>query len=109
MRIAVLAAAAALLGKERAFTAAPWFWSDQYDVKLQMVGLTAGFDQVATRGDPADKKFSAFYYRGEKLIAVDSLNQPAEHMLARKLLAQGLSPAPAQVAEAGFALNSLLL
>lgn len=102
-------AAAALLGKERAFTAAPWFWSDQYDVKLQMVGLTAGFDQVATRGDPADKKFSAFYYRGEKLIAVDSLNQPAEHMLARKLLAQGVSPAPAQVAEAGFALNSLLL
>lgn len=102
-------AAAALLGKERAFTAAPWFWSDQYDVKLQMVGLTAGFDQVATRGDPADKKFSAFYYRGEKLIAVDSLNQPAEHMLARKLLAQGLSPTPVQVADAGFALNSLLV
>ena len=102
-------AAAALLGKERAFTAAPWFWSDQYDVKLQMVGLTAGFDQVVTRGDPADKKFSAFYYRGEKLIAVDSLNQPAEHMLARKLLAQGLSPTPGQVADTGFALNSLLV
>jgi 3-phenylpropionate/trans-cinnamate dioxygenase ferredoxin reductase subunit len=101
-------AAAALLGKERAFTAAPWFWSDQYDVKLQMVGLTAGFDQVATRGNSADKKFSAFYYCGEKLIAVDSLNQPAEHMLARKLLAQGISPTVGQVADVGFALNQLL-
>ena len=101
-------AAAALLGKERAFTAAPWFWSDQYDIKLQMVGLTAGFDQVATRGDPADKKFSAFYYRGDQLIAVDSLNHPAEHMLARKLLAQGVSPTAQQVSDVGFVLNSLL-
>jgi 3-phenylpropionate/trans-cinnamate dioxygenase ferredoxin reductase subunit len=101
-------AAAALLGKERAFTAAPWFWSDQYDVKLQMVGLTVGFDQVATRGHPADKKFSTFYYRGDKLIAVDSLNQPAEHMLARKLLALGVSPTIQQVSDAGFSLNQLV-
>jgi 3-phenylpropionate/trans-cinnamate dioxygenase ferredoxin reductase subunit len=100
-------AAAALLGKERAFTAAPWFWSDQYDVKLQMVGLTAGFDQVVTRGLPAEKKFSAFYYRGGQLIAVDSLNQPGEHMTARKLLAQGVSPTAVQAADTGFALNSL--
>ncbi len=102
-------AAAALMGRERAFTAAPWFWSDQYDVKLQMAGLTAGFDQVVTRGEAANKKFSAFYYRGGQLIAVDSLNQPAEHMLARKLLAQAISPTAAQVSDAGFALNSLLL
>ncbi len=101
-------AAAALLGRERPFTAVPWFWSDQYDVKLQIVGLTAGFDQVATRGHLADGKFSAFYYRGAKLIAVDSLNLPAEHMLARKLLAQGVSPTPGQVSDDGFALNSLL-
>jgi 3-phenylpropionate/trans-cinnamate dioxygenase ferredoxin reductase subunit len=101
-------AAAALLGKERAFTAAPWFWSDQYDVKLQIVGLATGFDQVATRGNPVDKKFSAFYYRGEKLIAVDSLNQPAEHMLARKLLALGVSPTTQQVSDASFSLNQLL-
>jgi 3-phenylpropionate/trans-cinnamate dioxygenase ferredoxin reductase subunit len=102
-------AAAALLGKERAFTAAPWFWSDQFDVKLQMVGLSAGFDQVVTRGQPADKKFSAYYYRAGQLIAVDSLNQPAEHMGARKLLAQGLSPSAEQLVDTGFALNSLLV
>jgi 3-phenylpropionate/trans-cinnamate dioxygenase ferredoxin reductase subunit len=102
-------AAAALLGKQRAFTAAPWFWSDQYDVKLQMVGLTAGFDQVVTRGLPADKKFSAFYYRAGQLIAVDSLNQPGEHMTARKLLALAVSPTPTQAADTGFALNSLFV
>lgn len=101
-------AASALLGRDRPFTAEPWFWSDQYDVKLQIVGLTAGFDRVVTRGQPADKKFSAFYYRGEKLIAVDSLNQPAEHMLARKLLAQGVSPTPEQASDVGLALNTLL-
>ena len=101
-------AASALLGRERAFTAAPWFWSDQYDVKLQMVGLTTGFDRVVMRGQAAEKKFSAFYYQGETLIAVDSLNQPGEHMLARKLLAQGLSPTPEQVADVGLALNTLL-
>lgn len=101
-------AAFALLGRERPFSAAPWFWSDQYDVKLQMVGLTAGFDQVVTRGDPATGRFSAFYYRAGKLIAVDSLNQAADHMIGRKLLDRDLSPAPGQAADSGFDLNSLL-
>ena len=101
-------AAFALLGREREFNAAPWFWSDQYEVKLQMVGLTAGFDQVVTRGDPASRKFSAFYYQAGKLIAIDSLNQPAEHMSGRKLFEKGVSPTPQQAADNGFALNSLL-
>lgn len=101
-------AAAALLGKERPFTAAPWFWSDQYDVKLQMAGLATGFDQVVTRGDPASRKFSAFYFRAGNLIAIDSLNQPAEHMTGRKLLDKGVSPTPQQAADTGFPLNSLV-
>ena len=101
-------AAFALLGRERAFNAAPWFWSDQYEVKLQMVGLTAGFDQVVTRGEPATRKFSAFYYKAGRLIAIDSLNQPAEHMSGRKLFEKGVSPTPQQAADTGFALNSLL-
>jgi 3-phenylpropionate/trans-cinnamate dioxygenase ferredoxin reductase subunit len=101
-------AAFALLGKEREFNATPWFWSDQYDIKLQMVGLTAGFDQVVTRGDPETKKFSAFYYRAGRLIAVDSLNQPAEHMTARKLFEKAISPSAEQVTDASFGLNSLL-
>ncbi len=101
-------AAIALLGRERPFNAAPWFWSDQYDVKLQMAGLTAGFDTVATRGDPAGRKFSAFYFKAGKLIAIDSLNQPGDHMTGRKLLDQGISPTPEQAADAAFDLNSLL-
>jgi 3-phenylpropionate/trans-cinnamate dioxygenase ferredoxin reductase subunit len=105
-------AAAALLGKERTFAAAPWFWSDQYDVKLQMVGLSAGFDLAVTRGlidqTGLTKKFSVFYYQAGRLIAMDSLNHPAEHMTGRKLLDRGISPTPRQAADAGFALDSLL-
>jgi 3-phenylpropionate/trans-cinnamate dioxygenase ferredoxin reductase subunit len=102
-------AATALLGRERPFNAAPWFWSDQHDVKLQMVGLTAGFDQMVTRGDPATRKFSAYYYRAGKLIAIDSLNQPGDHMNGRKLFDKGISPAPEQAADAAFDLASLLV
>ena len=101
-------AATALLGRERPFNAAPWFWSDQYDVKLQMAGLTAGFDQVVTRGEPEIRKFSAYYFMAGKLVAIDSLNQPGDHMNGRKLFDKGLSPTPAQAADAAFDLNSLL-
>lgn len=101
-------AAAALLGKERAFSATPWFWSEQYDVKLQMVGLNAGFDAMITRGDPAERKFSAFYFRQGQLIAADSVNHPDDHMNARKLLDKGISPLPEHVADIGIALNSML-
>ncbi|MCX7155588.1 MAG: FAD-dependent oxidoreductase [Rhodocyclales bacterium] len=101
-------AAAALLGRERPFHAAPWFWSDQYDVKLQMLGLTTGFDQVVTRGDATTQKFSAYYYRADKLIAIDSLNQPADHMNGRKLFDKDISPTPEQAADPAFDLASLL-
>jgi 3-phenylpropionate/trans-cinnamate dioxygenase ferredoxin reductase subunit len=101
-------AAAALLGKEREFAATPWFWSEQYDVRLQMVGLNAGFDAMVMRGDPAEGKFSAFYFRQGRLIAADSVNHPGEHLSARKLLDQGLSPRPELLADRGLALNSLL-
>ncbi|MBI5786573.1 MAG: FAD-dependent oxidoreductase [Rhodocyclales bacterium] len=97
-------AAAALLGKERPFVASPWFWSDQYDVKLQMVGLANGHDRTVMRGAPASHKFSAFHYRGDVLLAVDSVNRPEDHMPARKLLDQGLSPSFAQVADLGIPL-----
>jgi 3-phenylpropionate/trans-cinnamate dioxygenase ferredoxin reductase component len=102
------AAAAALLGNERPFTATPWFWSDQYDIKLQMAGLSADFDHCVMRGSMAEKKFSVFYYQRERLIAIDSVNQPAVHMTGRKLLDRQRAPTPQQAAEDGFALDSLL-
>ena len=101
-------AAAALLGQRRAFAAAPWFWSDQFDIKLQMVGLSHGYDQVVTRGDLERPAFSAFYFRAGRLIAVDSLNRIPDHMQGRKLLDHGLSPTPEQLATPGFELASLL-
>jgi 3-phenylpropionate/trans-cinnamate dioxygenase ferredoxin reductase component len=101
-------AAAALLGQRRPFAAAPWFWSDQYDIKLQMVGLSAGYDAVVTRGDLEKPAFSAYYFRAGKLIAVDSLNRFGEHLNARKLLDRGISPTTAQAADDSFDLASLL-
>ena len=101
-------AAAALLGKERPFVASPWFWSDQYVAKLQMVGLSAGYDEVITRGDPDEGRFSVFYYAAGRLLAIDSINQPQDHMTGRKLLDRGVSPTPAQAADSQFVLPSLL-
>lgn len=101
-------AAVALLGRERPFTAAPWFWSDQYDFKLQMAGLTAGFDQAVRRGDPTTRKFSYYYFKTGRLIAIDSLNQSADHLTGRKLLDQGISPTPVQAADSSFDLSTLL-
>ena len=105
-------AAAALLGQERPFTATPWFWSDQYDKKLQMAGLSGGADAWAIRGnmsgDMAGTSFSIYHFRAGKLIAVDSVNAAKDHLQARKLLDAGLSPSPEQAADLGFDLGSWL-
>lgn len=101
-------AAAALLGRERPFTAAPWFWSDQFDVRLQMAGLSAGHDRIVVRGATAERKFSVFYFRDERLLAVDSVNRAPDHIAARKLLDGGKSPTFAQAQDETFALASLL-
>ncbi|MBK8543359.1 MAG: FAD-dependent oxidoreductase [Caulobacteraceae bacterium] len=65
---------------------APWFWSDQYDLKLQIAGLFHGYDRVVFRGVMADRAFAAFYYKGDKLIAVDAVNRPAEYLGAKMLI-----------------------
>jgi 3-phenylpropionate/trans-cinnamate dioxygenase ferredoxin reductase subunit len=101
------AAAASLLGHTKPFVATPWFWSDQYDVKLQMAGLSQGFDASIER-ITGENAFSLFHYRGEKLIAVDSVNRPGEHLLARKLLDAGISPDKAQVGDPASDLRTLL-
>lgn len=101
-------AAAALLGQERPFAATPWFWSDQYDKKLQMAGLSTGADQWAIRGDMADGSFSVYHFKGAKLLAVDSVNASRDHLQARKLLDAGLSPTLEQAGEMAFDLGSLL-
>ena len=101
-------AAAALLGQDRPFTATPWFWSDQYDRKLQMAGLSTGADEWAVRGDMAGTSFSVYHFRAGRLIAVDSVNAAKDHLMARKLMDAGVSPTPAQTGDAGFDLAGLL-
>jgi len=102
-------AAAALLGQERPFTATPWFWSDQYDKKLQMAGLSMGADGWAVRGDMAAGTFTVYHFKGEQLIAADSVNASKDHLLVRKLLDAGVSPTREQAGDAAFDLASLLV
>jgi len=102
-------AAAALLGQERPFATTPWFWSDQYDKKLQMAGLSQGADQWAVRGDMGTgAPFSVWHFRGDRLLAVDAVNAAKDHLLSRKLLDTGVSPTPQQAADLSFDLGNLL-
>jgi len=97
--------AKAIVGKRAPYAAVPWFWTDQYDIHLQMAGLPTGFDQVVTRGDPETRKFSVFYYRGGRLCAVDSINRPADHLAARKLIGARTALSPDQAMDESFDLK----
>ncbi len=80
------AAAAHILGTPKPYAEIPWFWSDQYDVKLQTVGLSGTHDTTILRGDSATRSFALFYLENDKLIAMDAINRPAEFMVAKKLI-----------------------
>jgi 3-phenylpropionate/trans-cinnamate dioxygenase ferredoxin reductase subunit len=101
-------AAAALMGKNRPFDATPWFWSDQYDKKLQIAGLSHGADDWVVRGDMMrDATFSVYHFRAGRLVAVDSVNAAKEHMAARTVLAVPISITPKQVLAPDFDLFAL--
>ena len=87
-------AAAAILGRDRPKEDCPWFWSDQYDLKLQIAGLNQGYDETAVRGDPDTGKFAVFYFKTGKLIAVDAVNSGPEFIVSKKLIIAGASIAP---------------
>ena len=76
----------AITGKPHPYHAVPWFWTEQFDAKLQMVGLSQDFDDVVTKGDPESRKFSVYYSKDNRLVAIDSVNRPADHIAGRKLL-----------------------
>jgi 3-phenylpropionate/trans-cinnamate dioxygenase ferredoxin reductase subunit len=100
--------AARLTGDDKPYDGHPWFWSDQGDDKLQMVGLTTGYDRVVLRGDPSQKAFSAFCYGGDRLLGIESVNRAGEHMFGRRLLSAGGSITPEQAADPGFDLKKAL-
>ena len=101
-------AAATLVGKREPYRAVPWFWSDQGDIKLQMVGLPTDATNSVLRGRPDSGSFSVFHFAGAKLVAIDSVNRPTDHMVGRRMIAAGTSPAPAVVADESTDLKALI-
>lgn len=97
-----------IAGHAEDYAAVPWFWSDQRDLKLQMVGLTAACDRTVLRGDPDSRAFSVFCFHGEKLIGIESVNRAADHVFGRRLLGAGETIAPDEAADAGFDLKARL-
>lgn len=100
------AVAATLMGRAEEYHARPWFWSDQYDTKLQIAGLSAGHDRVVSRR--GEKGISFWYYRNGELIAVDALNDARAYMVAKRLIESGSSPTPERVADLSTELKELL-
>jgi 3-phenylpropionate/trans-cinnamate dioxygenase ferredoxin reductase component len=100
--------AARLTGKDEVYDGVPWFWSDQGPDKLQMAGLTTGYDRVVVRGDREQGQFSAFCYKGNQLLGIESVNRAGDHMFGRRLLGAGRSITPDQAGDPGFDLKGAL-
>lgn len=100
-------AAANLCGKPDSLSITPWFWSDQYHLKLQMAGLSHGYDQAVMRGQMASESFMCFYLKQGKLIAADAINRPADFMHARRLIGTGRLFHPALLADETIPLKLL--
>jgi len=95
-----------IMGRAQDYVPQPWFWSDQYDVKLQIAGLSTGYDRIVTRDSGAAKSF--WYYRGDQLLAVDAMNDPRAYMVGKRLIDAGKSADPVLVADADADLKPLL-
>lgn len=96
-----------ILGNPQAYAATPWFWSNQYDLKLQTVGLSGGHDATVLRGDPAARSFSVLYLKQGRLIAIDAVNAMKDYVQARKLVEEGAVIAPEDLADASRPLKEL--
>ena len=96
-----------ILGAQQPYEAKPWFWSDQYDCKLQIAGLNTAYDTIVTRG-PEGEAVSYWYFRGDTLLAVDAMNDPRAYMVGKRLIEQGKSPAKSAVSNPVTVLKDLL-
>jgi 3-phenylpropionate/trans-cinnamate dioxygenase ferredoxin reductase subunit len=101
-------AALAITGKPKPYSEVPWFWSDQYDLKLQMAGMIRPGDQAVVRGDPASRKFSVFHLRGGLLAAVEAVNAAPDYMLGKKWIADGLRLDPARLADISIPIKQVV-
>jgi 3-phenylpropionate/trans-cinnamate dioxygenase ferredoxin reductase subunit len=100
-------AATNICGEESRYNQVPWFWSDQYDLKLQIAGLSQGYDQTVIRGDPAARSFSCLYLRDGALIAVDAVNRPKDFMQSKPLIASHAPVDAALIASDDVALKDI--
>ena len=101
-------AARVISGMPEPYAAVPWFWSNQFDLRLQTVGLWRDFDELVLRGKPAARSFSVLYLRGGKLIAADCVNAVRDYAQARKIIAEGLPLKTAGLADAGTPLKDMI-
>jgi len=101
-------AALAMVGKPRDYSEVPWFWSDQYDLKLQIAGLARPTDTLVQRGDPAGRKFSVFHLRDGKIAAVEAVNAGQDYMIGRKLIAEGKAVEAARIADLSIPVKNLI-
>ncbi len=100
-------AAKTIMGAAADYDAVPWFWSNQYDLKLQTVGLSSGYDRALLRGDPATDSFSVIYLRGGRVIALDCVNMVKDYVAGRALVLAGVSPDPVLLADPAVPLKQL--
>ncbi len=103
------AAASWLCGKPKPNRSVPWFWSDQYDLKLQMAGLSQGHDRCVLRGDPGTRSFCAFYLQGTRLLAADAVNRPGDFMQVRRALTQPVAIDAQRLADETVPLKEIFL
>jgi 3-phenylpropionate/trans-cinnamate dioxygenase ferredoxin reductase component len=96
-----------LTGKIDVYRAIPWFWSDQADLKLQIAGISRGLTRHVLRADPESGAFSVYGFEGKRLAVVESVNKPADHMVARRLISDGMNPTPEQATDLSFDLKAL--
>lgn len=101
------AAADAILGATASYVAKPWFWSDQFDVKLQIAGLNSGYDRTVSRPGKNAGAMSVWYFRNGRLLAVDAANDPAAYMTGKRWIESGLSPSPEDIADSTRTLKEL--
>lgn len=102
-------AAANICGKETHYSQVPWFWSDQYDLKLQIAGLSEGYDEIVIRGNPADRSFACLYLKNGQLIATDAVNAPREFVQSKGLIASHAKIDPARLADTDIPLQDAVV
>jgi 3-phenylpropionate/trans-cinnamate dioxygenase ferredoxin reductase subunit len=100
-------AALGMLGRPKPYKEVPWFWSDQYDLKLQIAGLARAGDQIVVRGNPAARKFAAFHLREGVVAAVEAVNAAPEYMIGRKLIGERAKVAADRLADTSILMKNI--